>query len=141
MHDDCAATLLRGARGMYAGSFFAMSAFLAACAGATVTHTGDVYARPMDPPDRSVRWYDVIGADEIRATPFETAYEAVRKLRPRYLTSRYADVDVLGGVPPVAVIDGGMPEPIDVLKQISADAVAEIRFIEGADAVTRFGVR
>ena len=39
------------------------------------------------------------------------------------------------------MIEGGLPEPIDMLRRIAADAVAEIRFIEPLDAVTKFGAR
>ena len=141
MHDDYARTMHQYTRRVRAACLFALSACLAACAGTTMSHTARIYTCAIDPPDRSGSPYYVLGNDEIRARPFQTAYDAVSKLRPRYLTARHADHDLLSLVAPVVVIEGGLPEPIDVLRRIAADDVAEIRFIEAADAVTKFGAR
>jgi len=113
------------------------SLILMACAGATTPYSA-TNVEQLDRPDRSVSRQNVIRGDEIRAT-MPTAYDVIRVLRPRYLTAGHADTVGRGTQRVVAVIDNGLPEPIDVLKQIPADHVLEIRFVDPTDAVIKYG--
>jgi hypothetical protein len=125
---------------MHASPCVAGLALAVACAGIT-PHGADINGLPVALHDRSVSESGVIRQEEIRAKSVGTAYDAVRSLRPHFLTAGHADTLGRGSPRPVAIIDKGFPESIDVLKQIPADAVLEIQFIEPADAVTRFGAR
>jgi hypothetical protein len=95
----------------------------------------------VDASDGATGWHNVILPSEIIAAKIQTAYEAVARLRPRYLTM--GRLDAAGGtaVPPAVVIDRGLPEPLDVLRGVPADVIAEIRFVEPYDAVTAFGAQ
>jgi len=113
----------------------------AACGGTTLSGTAEVRALSAEVTNRSQPLSSVICQDEIRARSVQTAYEAVMRMRPQYLRGGHTDTPERTVTAPEAVIETGMPEPIDALKQIPADAVLEIRFVEPRDAVTLFGAR
>lgn len=62
-----------------------------------------------------------------------TVYEAVRRLRPRWLQSRAP------GQEAVVFLDGARIGGIDELRILEANQVAEIRYRSGPDATTRYG--
>jgi hypothetical protein len=110
---------------------------ITACSLSTTSARGGVIPS-VDPTDRSIGWYGILAQSEIGAAKVSTAYEAVRLLRPSYLTMWRRSAG-LAAVAPVAIIDGGPPEAIDALRGIQADRIAEIRFVEPGDAAIRFG--
>lgn len=70
--------------------------------------------------------------DELAALHQLSAYQAVERLRPRWLRSR------LGRRAQVVV--GGTPgQELNVLQTIRATDVREMRFISASDATTRYG--
>ena len=82
---------------------------------------------------------DVILPAEIQAASSETAYDAVRRLRPRFFTS---DRSTGSGRPPIrpsVVLERGLVEPIDVLRLVPADVVTEIHFVEPDEARVKYG--
>jgi hypothetical protein len=76
---------------------------------------------------------------EIRATSSSTAYDAILKLRPGFLTGNRSIATGKTTVLPSVVLEKGIPEPLDVLRLVSVDAVAEIRFIEPMEATLHYG--
>lgn len=82
---------------------------------------------------------NVLTRDEIAAAPVSTAYEALNRLRPRFLRPH-----ATGGRPQTAFavvyIDGVRRGALDVLHSVAANAIMEIRYITAADATTRYGL-
>jgi hypothetical protein len=76
---------------------------------------------------------------EIRAASQSSVYDAVLRLRPGFFTGNRSIGSATASVRPSVVLEGGTPESLDVLRLISADAVAEIRFIEPREATLRYG--
>jgi hypothetical protein len=76
---------------------------------------------------------------EIRAASDLTLYEAVFRLRPNFFTGNRTRAFSGARVRPSVVVGGGFPEPLEALRLISVDAVAEIRFVEPSDAILRYG--
>lgn len=60
-----------------------------------------------------------------------SAYEAVQRLRPRWLVTRT-------GAAPQVHVDGTI-QSVEVLRTLRAVDVQEMRFLNAADATTRFG--
>lgn len=96
---------------------------------------------------------NLITAEEIRAEEgISTAYEAVRRLRPRFLRGRTGARGTSGATNPrnrvssagdtsgvVVYLNGVKAGGVEVLRRVEAAAVTEIRFIGGRDATTRYG--
>lgn len=81
----------------------------------------------------------VILPPEIRAASSSTVYEAVFRLRPGFFNANRSMGSSRASVRPSAILGGGFPEPLEVLRLVSVDDVAEIRFMEPSDAMLRFG--
>jgi len=60
------------------------------------------------------------------------AFEAVNRLRPRWMSSR-------GGSRPVLYVDGTRRNDISDLQSLRAFDIEEIEYMSGSDASTRFG--
>lgn len=76
---------------------------------------------------------DRISAAELQQVEVTNLYEAIRRLRPRWLRSRS------GGGAPVVFIDNVRAGDITMLEQLYLTTVREVRFISPADATTRWG--
>jgi len=72
---------------------------------------------------------DLIGNWELQELSDYTAFDAIRRLRPAWL-SRGSPTVHLNGVP---------LSSFDQLEEISAVDIREMRFLNGPDASTRFG--
>jgi hypothetical protein len=75
---------------------------------------------------------ELISADEVlSATAANTAYDLVTHLRPQFLQSR-GPTSLLIATPrlPDVSIDGGLVEQVDVMKNISAQDVVDIRLLD-----------
>lgn len=75
----------------------------------------------------------LITAEELVPMANFTVYEAVRRLRPRWLQSRAP------GQEAVVYMDGTRIGGIEELRILEANQVAEIRYRSGPDATTRYG--
>ena len=81
---------------------------------------------------------DVITAEEIAATNVATAFEVVERLRPQFLRTRGPSSALLETR--ITVFQDNMNlGGIDMLRQIRAADVQEIRYLSASDATTRFG--
>jgi hypothetical protein len=101
------------------------SILLAACAS----------MKQIDETDRNV-----ITSAQIQSANAETAYDVIVKYRANFLTSRGPN-SVLLKQPkePTVYLDNVEYGTIASLRNIPASNLAEIRFIEGWDAMTRYG--
>lgn len=105
----------------------AMAGGLIACHGA---NTWDAPA-----PSRNI-----ITRTEIEGSRANSAWDAVVKLRANFMTSRGANsLTQKVNKEPTVYLDDVEYGNLGTLKQIPANAVAEIRFIEGWNAETKYG--
>ncbi len=107
--------------------------FLVGCAGAGTTTNGSSSNR------------DLLTREEIEAAgpQIQTAYDAVQRLRPRFLRERSNPTAGVGAnrVDPVVVYVNGLRRGgVDELRRIRVESVQEIHYIRPSDATTRFGM-
>lgn len=83
---------------------------------------------------------NVITTEEIQAANAATAYDIIAKLRGNFLRSRGQN-SVLLKQPkePTVYLDEVEYGTVASLRQIPASTIAEIRFIEGNDAMRKYG--
>jgi hypothetical protein len=83
---------------------------------------------------------DVLTAEEIRQASGATAYDVVQQLRPQFLRVRSGrTIQASGPTGPIVYVDNIRSGGLDALRMIRAESVSEIRYINAADATTRFG--
>jgi hypothetical protein len=91
--------------------------------------------RQVDETDRNV-----ITAEQIDAAKVATAYDVIVKYRANFLTSRGPNSIVLKQPKePTVYLDNVEYGTINSLRNIPAVQIAQIRFIEGWDAMTKYG--
>jgi len=90
--------------------------------------------------DRPARQRNLITQEEIRESPPTAASLLIRRLRPNWLRGRGASSIVGGGEFPVVYIDEIRNGGLEVLDRISTNSIAQITFIPGRDAATKFGI-
>ncbi len=91
--------------------------------------------KPVDETDRNV-----ITAAQIQSANAETAYDLIVKFRANFLHSRGPNSLLLKQPKePTVYLDNVEFGTIKSLRTIPASTVAEIRFIEGWDAMTKYG--
>lgn len=95
-------------------------------------------SRAMNGADDHPR--NVITSDEIQAANASTAYDLVAKFRANFLRSRGQN-SVLLKEPkePTVFLDNVEYGTVASLRQIPASTISEIRFIEGWDAMSKYG--
>jgi hypothetical protein len=103
---------------------------LAACGGGTRARRDG--PAPRDP--------NLITADEISRISVMNAYDAVKRLRPQFLTPHGAVslTDPRANIP-VVYLDGMRYGDASALAGIDAAGIAAIRYISGPEAQQRFG--
>jgi hypothetical protein len=102
---------------------------------ATLSLAACASMKHVDPADRNV-----ITADQIAAANAETAYDLIAKYRANFLHSRGPNSLLLKQAKePTVFLDNVEFGLINSLKTIQASNIAEIRFIEGWDAMTKYG--
>ena len=126
-------------RRLTAGAAITASMALCGCAtglsvGAVPADVGPTLNR-RSAPSRG----DVILPAEIQAASRATAYDAVLWLRPRFFTSNRSAGSGRPPIRPSVVLERGLIEPIDVLRLVPADVVAEIHFVEADEARVKYG--
>ncbi len=89
---------------------------------------------------------DVISLEEIEGVRNQASngMDIVQRLRPTFLRTRGATT-MMGGTSanatpkPMVVLDGSPHGELETLRQISAISIKEIRYLNGANATTKFG--
>lgn len=91
--------------------------------------------------DRAPRGQQNVLTDEqIRAGSHQTAYDAVRSLRPSWLRERPGSISNPEGAEVTVYMDGArMDGGANALRQVRADAIEHIQYMSPSDATTRFG--
>lgn len=92
-------------------------------------------------PTNSVRDSTIITAEEVAASLETNAFEVVSKLRPAYLRSRGRTTLYTGASEfPSVFVDGQLYGDLNSLRTITASHIRLIRYYNGPDAVTKFGM-
>ncbi len=83
---------------------------------------------------------DLITRAELENSSTRNAYDAVQQLRPRWLTSRGASsLQQSGGDMPIVYVGDRRHGPIETLRGFDTDGITSLRFINAANATTRYG--
>jgi hypothetical protein len=107
-----------------------------ACAG------GSSSASDPSTASANSRNSDVITAEELAEPSVASvdAYEAVQRLRPRFLMTRGAVSAKNANAGSVHIsVDGGPLLTVDNLSRLRPSQIAEIRYLNSSDAAQRFG--
>jgi hypothetical protein len=84
---------------------------------------------------------DRLTASEIASTGAVTAFDAVVRLRPRYLLPRgFTSLQPLESAPVTVYLDGARWTGPEVLRSIRAADVVEIEHLSTTEATTRYGL-
>lgn len=82
---------------------------------------------------------DYISPEEIAAVQAATAFEVVQQLRPEFLRTR-GSVSASGSeAVAVVYIDGVRAGSLQELRRVPREALQDVRYINAADATTRYG--
>jgi len=85
---------------------------------------------------------NVITREEIAASMETNAYEVVARLRPLFLKSRGSTtLDPTALTTATVFVDGQRYGEVGSMRGISANSVAQIRYVPGPDAVTKYGMQ
>ncbi len=113
------------------GSKFMLAALLVVLAQACVSSGGTDGVR-RDP--------DLIVAEELANYSTMMLADAIRQLRPRWMSARGAPSVEFGGNRTIpVVVDGGAPQDWGILDSLRPDQVQSVRFHSAADATMRWG--
>jgi len=83
---------------------------------------------------------DVVTRAEIADTAVSNAFQALERLRPRWLRSRGpVSVEHPEAGNPVVYMDGTRFGPLRTLRQIGVEVIGEIRYMDPNEATNRFG--
>jgi hypothetical protein len=84
---------------------------------------------------------DVITLEEIEAQPISTAYDLTQRVRPTWFRNR-GPSSIRGGSPslPVVYVDEVWSGGLESLRRVSTQIIREIRYINGRDATTKWGL-
>jgi hypothetical protein len=89
---------------------------------------------------RPSRNRNLITVEELQEHQQLSAYDAIQQLRPRWLIAdRVVNVRGSGHQYPKVAVDGILQGELDALRRISVLHILEIRFLNSADATTRYG--
>lgn len=116
-----------------------LGASAAAAQSADTTHADSSHAEASGRPRRNP---NVLTADEIAATHESSAYQAVARLRSRWLRERPGSDHDLSGDDVIQVYrNGQLAGGVEALREITADDVATIEWVPPIQSRTRFGPR
>lgn len=83
---------------------------------------------------------DLITSEQLMEVPYNTVFEAVRALRPRWLQTRnVASLRSQERHTPRVYVDGQLRGEVNELSRLVPHEVEEIRYMSASDATTRFG--
>lgn len=81
---------------------------------------------------------DVITETEAAGAQVSDAYQLVQRLRPQFLRTR-GEQSIMLATPIIVYVDGNRFGGVEMLRQISALDVKEIRWLSATDATQRYG--
>lgn len=98
---------------------------------------------PASGTPRAHRSSTILAAEEIRAANVDagTAYDAISRLRPNWLTRGTISFDPPSTEFAVVYVDGRQHGPLDSLRNIDANQIADVRYYSPTEAGGKFGLR
>ncbi len=110
---------------------------LALLVAATATATACGTARTGPTATRNA---DVITAEELERSDIGSAYQAIERLRPRFLRVRGpSSIQDPAADRVVVYVDNSRIGYADVLRDMQASEIREIRYLNAGEATSRFG--
>ena len=82
---------------------------------------------------------NVITREELEATPTTSAYDAVQRLRPQWITRPRASTLQPGGNPIIVFVDRSQFGVLESLRSLNTDQIERMEFVAARDATTRYG--
>lgn len=83
---------------------------------------------------------NLITSEELRSEPSGTLYEAVQRLRPRWLQNRgVTSARSMRPTPPQVYMDNAPMGTVGAMRGISVADVEQVEFMNANDATTRYG--
>lgn len=82
---------------------------------------------------------NVITRAELEATPTSSAYDAVQRLRPQWLSRPTAATLQPGGNPIMVYVDRHQFGTLESLRGLTTDQIERMEFVPARDATTRYG--
>jgi hypothetical protein len=75
----------------------------------------------------------------LQEVPVNNGYEAVQRLRPRWLIERGPTTLNVGGNPVVVYVDNQRMGGVDELRNLAIPVIEQIRYLDASAATTRYG--
>ncbi len=118
-----------------------VSACVAVVGGCASAAPGTGSSTPLEASAPSEGSLEVLTGDEIRATGAGNVWEAVRRLRPLWLSAQPRAASLVSPRPagPVLYVAGVPQGSLQALQSMSVDQVRRVEFINARDATTRYG--
>lgn len=90
-------------------------------------------------PRGSMRSSNVITREELESVQVSSAYDAVQRLRPQWISRPLAPTGQPGGNPVLVYVDRHQVGTLDELRHMTIDQIEVMEFVSAADATTRYG--
>ncbi len=82
---------------------------------------------------------NVITREELESVQVSSAYDAVQRLRPQWMSRPLAPSGQPGSNPILVYVDRHQMGTVDELRHLTVDQIEAMEFISAADATTRYG--
>lgn len=82
---------------------------------------------------------NVLTREELESMPVSTAYDAVQRLRPQWMSRPLAPSGQPGSNPILVYVDRHQVGTVDELRHMTVDQIEVMEFVSPADATTRYG--
>lgn len=82
---------------------------------------------------------DALTQAQLAATGGSNAYDAVARLRPRWLMARAPNTLQPEGNPVLVYVDGQRMGGVEQLRAFPVESISQIVFVSASDATTRYG--
>ncbi|MBI4343106.1 MAG: hypothetical protein HY599_07035 [Candidatus Omnitrophica bacterium] len=106
--------------------------------GAVLALAGSACAGASQGPARSGRGSNVITRAELDGLPSSSAYDAVQRLRPQWL-SRPNTPSIQGSNPVMIYVDRHNFGALESLRSLNTEQIEQMEFVPARDATTRYG--
>lgn len=82
---------------------------------------------------------NVLTREELESVQVSTAYDAVQRLRPQWMSRPLAPTGQPGSNPILVYVDRHQVGTLDELRHMTVDQIEQMEFISAPDATTRYG--
>jgi hypothetical protein len=86
-----------------------------------------------------MRSSSIITREELDVVQVSSAYDAVQRLRPQWMSRPLAPTGQPGSNPILVYVDRHQAGTVDELRHMTVDQIEVMEFVSPADATTRYG--